>query len=145
MKKIVISIILLLIVIIAIIMYLYSTYQTNLIEVQKINSDYESYYNVELLGTTIISIINKTIDLNEKNDIPKKENGEYQENDTNSIIITVQFKGNEDKVYTYRMEAIAKQGSEAFIKNFAGISFKCTKIEYHEKTKMVKSLFIEQI
>lgn len=145
MKKIVILTIIILIVIMSAIMYFYSTYQSKLIEAQKINKDYESYYDVELLGTTVISIINKTINLNNQNGISKKENGEYQENDTNSIIITVQFKGNEDKIYTYRMEAIAKQGTEAFVKNFGGFTFKCTKMEYHEKTKIVKSLFIEQI
>lgn len=148
LKKIVIPLIIIVIVITTIItaiIFSINNYKSNLKEIQQLNSDYESYYNTELLGTTVISIINKTISLNEKNGIEKNNKGEYLENDTNSIIITVQFKGNEDKIFTYRMEAIGKQGSEAFVKNFGGFTFKCTKIEYHEKTKMVKSLFIEQI
>lgn len=145
LKKIVISFIIVLIVIISVSTYCYNSYQKELNEAQKLNKDYESYYNIELLGTSIISIINKSIYLNEKNGIEKNEKGEYIPNDTNSINITVQFIGNEEKIYTYKMEAIAKQGTEAFVKNFGGITFKCTKIEYHEKTKKVKNLFIEQI
>ena len=48
-----------------------------------------------------------------------------------SIIIEVKFI-EADQIF--RMEAIAKQGSEAFIKNYNTMSFKCIKKEYHEKT-----------
>jgi len=145
LKKVIISFIIILIAVISVTTYYYYTYKVQSNEIQKINKDYESYYDIELLGTNIISIINKTINLNEKNGIAKNEKGEYQENDTNSIIVTVQFIGQNNEIFTYRMEAIAKQGTEAFVQNFGAITFKCTKIEYHEKTKMVKSLFIEQI
>ncbi len=145
MKKIIISFIIIAIIVITAVVYCNNVYQSKLRELQKVNSDYESYYNVEVLGTDIISIINKTIDLNEKNEVAKNEKGEYQENDTNSIIITVKFKGKDDEEFIYRMENIARQGSIEFVKNFGAISFKCTNIEYHEKTKAVKSLFIEQM
>lgn len=107
------------------------------------NKPYETYYKQEILGTTLISIINKAIDDNEKNGVDKpKECIYYQENETNSIKITVQFLEADKPIY---MEDIAKQTSETFISFFATASFKCTKIEYHEKTNYVKSLYFEQI
>ena len=145
LKKKVIFFIIIIVVIATAVIYYIGNYQMQLNELKKINSNYELYYDKEILGTDIISIINKTMDWNEQNDIPKNEKGEYQENDTNSIIITVKFKGIEDQEFIYRMEAIAKQGSVEFVKNFGGITFKCTNIEYHEKSKMIKSLFIEQM
>lgn len=107
------------------------------------NKTYESYNEKEILGTTLISIINKTIDQNEKNAIPKQEDSIYYiDNGENSIQIQVKFLESDNII---RMEDIAKQETENFIKYFATATFKCTSIEYHEKTNMIKSLYFEQI
>ena len=107
------------------------------------NKTYESYYEQEILGTTLISIINKTIDQNEKNAIPKEQNSIYYiDNGENSMQIQVKFLESDNII---KMEDIEQQETENFIKYFATSTFKCTKIEYHPKTNMVKSLYFEQI
>lgn len=106
------------------------------------NKVYESFYNKEVLGTDIISLLNKTIDSNEKNLVDKDDNGNYIENDKDSIKIDIKFKELEKNI---NMETINKVGMQNFWKNFATFNFKCTKIEYHSKTNNVKYLYFEQI
>ena len=88
-----------------------------------------------------ISIINKTIDNNEKNDIQKDENNIYIEDNEKSVKIYVKFLESDN---IFDMEAISNNGIENFIQNYATFSFKCTKIDYH-KNGNVKSLFFEEI
>ncbi len=111
---------------------------------KKNNKMYEDVYRQEsILGTTLISIINKAMDTNVRNGVPKKENSiYYEDNQENSIAITVKFLEKDESV---QMEAIAEKESEAFVKYFATATFKCTKIDYHPKTNYVKSLYFEQI
>lgn len=145
MKKIIITLAIIIICIVCITLYFIYQNNQNLQIMREANQDYESFYQKETYGTNVMSLMNKAINDNQKNAIAKDDKGNYIENDTNSIIITVQFKGQDDEIFEYRMEQIAKQGSEAFIKNFGAISFKCTKIEYHEKTKIIKSMYFEQL
>ena len=56
--------------------YVYN-YRVNMVETQKINKEYQSYSNVQMLGTELISIINKTTDINNNHNIPKDENNYY--------------------------------------------------------------------
>jgi len=119
-------------------------YRSQKIEDQKINKQYESYQNIEILGTELISLINKTMDLNERNEIPKDDSGNYVDNKEKSIRIYVKFMNN-DKFVTIPMESIANKGSEAFINVYSTENFKCTEIEHYEKTKNVKSLTFEEI
>lgn len=110
---------------------------------QENNKQYEKYYEQEILGVDLISIINKTINNNEKNRISKKDNSiYYEDNQENSVYINIKFLEN-DK--TFRMEEIAAQKTENFVEFFSIAKFKCSKIQYHEKTKYVKSLYFEQI
>ena len=106
------------------------------------NKTYESYYNKEVLGTDIISIINKATDSNKKNDIKIGKDGNYIDNEKNSIRIEIKFL-ELDKVIT--MERINNVGIEKFWSNYGALSFKCTKIEYHEKTHRVKYMYFEEV
>lgn len=109
----------------------------------KHNQQYEVYCNKNILGTDLISLINKAIDYNEKNNVPKQENSIYYiNNNTNSIQISVKFIEN-DK--TIKMEDIAEKETENFIKFFATSTFICNDIKYHEQTKNVQSMYFEQI
>lgn len=117
-------------------------YQAMIARAKKANLEYESYTNNTILGSSLMTLINKVIDNNEKNDVEKDENNLYISNDTNSVIIEVKFIEAEQ---TFRMEAISKLGSEAFIKNYNTMSFKCMKKEYHEKTKNISYLYFEQV
>lgn len=142
MKKSIIIIITITLVIIAAVTYSVYSNKTSKTEADKINTTYKSFYNQEVLGSDVISLINKTIDYNETNNIKKDNSGNYIENDTNSIKIDVKFS-ELNKVIS--METINTQGINQFAKNFGAFSFKCTKIEYHEKTNIVKYLYFEQV
>ena len=127
---------------IVILTYFYYNYEQGKIKVNQINSDYEYYINNEISGSALMTIINKTIDRNEKIQLTKDKQGKYIENEDNSIKIYIKFLES-DK--TFDMETISNAGSEAFIQNYNGMVFKCKKVEYHENTKQIKYMLFEQI
>lgn len=142
MKRNIIFIVAIFIVIIAIITYSFYNVQRIKKASDQNNKTYQSFYCQEVLGTDLISVINKAIDSNEKNGVDKNEKGHYIDNNKNSISIEIKFKEQEQ---TIKMEAIEKQGEQKFIALFAATSFKCTKIEYHQKTNNVKYMYFEQV
>ena len=139
MKKKITLILVIFLIILSISIYFIYSYRKNTIESQKINNEYKSYYNVQMLGTELVSILNKTADINEKNEIQKDSEGLYRDNDVNSIKIYIKFKYKEE-YKTLEMEKILNNGVENFIKSYAAASFKCENINYHSKTKNVKEL-----
>ena len=129
MKKIIICILSIFVIIICIVVYGVYQKNENTAQIGVDNKTYESYENKEVLGTDIISIINKATDSNKKNDIKIGEDGNYIDNGKNSIRIEIKFL-ELDKVIT--MERINNVGIEKFWSNYGALSFKCTKIEYHD-------------
>ena len=142
MKKIIICILSVFLIVICIVGYSFYQKNENTAQISVDNKTYKSYYNKEVLGTDIISVINKATDSNEKNDIKIGEDGNYIEDEKNSIRIEIKFK-ELDKVIT--MEKINNVGIEKFWSNYGALSFKCTKIDYHEKTHRVKYMYFEEI
>jgi len=142
MKKIIICILSIFLIVICIVVYGVYQKNENTAQIGVDNKTYESYENKEVLGTDIISIINKATDSNEKNDIKIGEDGNYIDNGKNSIRIEIKFL-ELDKVIT--MERINNVGIEKFWSNYGALSFKCTKIEYHEKTHRVKYMYFEEV
>jgi len=141
-KSIFVILTILFIIVIAISLYIHNAQKLENIAI-KHNQQYEEYCNKEILGTDLISLINKAIDYNEKNNVKKQENTIYYiNNNTNSIQITVKFIEN-DKII--KMENIAEKQTENFIKFFATATFKCNDIQYHKQTKNVKSMYFEQV
>lgn len=116
----------------------------NLIAIKKENAIYEEYKNKEVFGTKVASIINKATNSNLKNEVKKDEKGFFIENDTNSIKVEIKLL-NEKSLKTYQMETIQKVGTKGFVQNFNLILFKCTNIEYHDRTKKVAKIIFEQI
>ncbi len=142
MKKFLIIMSIIILIILAAVAYNYNLYRTTELRTQKLNHEYEVFTEGEILGTSLITIINKAVDNNEKNGIKTNDNNMYIENDTTSIKIEVKFLESEN---IFPMEKIQKLGSEEFIKNYAVMSFKCTKKEYHKKTNNIKYMLFEQI
>lgn len=93
-------------------------------QVGKYNLEYETYLNQTMLGTEVVTAMNKAIDQNEKNKIPKDERNYYIDNGENSIKIYVKMI-TIDK--TYPMEEFYNNGMITFVKNFNLIEFKCTR------------------
>lgn len=130
-------------IIIAVSAYMVYNYRKAVIDSQKINESYKSYYQKQMLGTELISILNRTVDINEKNQIAKNEEGLYIENNNNSIKIYVSFKYKDD-YETIAMEKILNSGIDNFREVYSAASFKCTDIKYHEN-KNVKELTFTEI
>ena len=152
MKKTFLILLSIFIIIVLILVFAIHTSEKRKALVDDYNKTYTVYENREIMGTELISLINKAIDDNEKNNVEKQENTIYYENNNkNSIQITVQFlnaeKGKEDELSEeiIPMENIARQTSESFMQFYSTAKFKCTKIEYHENTNFVKSLAFEQV
>lgn len=140
-KKIIILLVAVL-VIVAIFAYNFYSYRIKKNEITQINRAYESFLDKQVLGTDVMSVINKATNSNEKNEVKKNEDGYYIDNDKNSIHVEVKFQ-ELDKVVS--MEAISGQGYNQFVYNFGAASFKCTKIEYHQNTGNIKYMYFEQI
>lgn len=141
MKKGIILIVTITVIIIASISYVYLNYKTNLKIAQKENEQFESYYNQEIFGPDLVTVMNKAIDNNVKNQIEKDNKGHYVENNTNSLQIDIKFL---DSEVILKMEDLYRAGTSDFINYYNQIKFKCTKIEYHSNQK-VKYMLFEQI
>lgn len=141
MKKFIIFLVVILI-IIATVSYIYLDYKVSYDIAKKENYQFESYYNQEIFGPDVATVINKAVDKNSTNNISKDNKGNFIENNTNSIKIDIKFL-DDDK--THKMEEIFNNGIGSFMQYYSQIKFKCTKIEYHESTKKIKYMLFEQI
>lgn len=130
-----------LIVIIALSIMLVNTKSNNK-KLQQVNAEYEYYLNRTIFGTELVTLINKAIDNNKKEELEKDENGFYIPNETSSILITVQMLNVEE---TYQMEKIFALGTEQFIELFNSSKFISEEITYHEKTKRIATILFKQV
>ncbi|OKZ57014.1 MAG: hypothetical protein BHV99_03015 [Clostridium sp. 26_21] len=141
MKKVIIFLVTI-VIIVCIIAFQYNSYKRNQNSISSENAEFEKYTNNEIYGIDLATIVNKSIDKNEKNKILKDEKGFFIQNDENSIEVEIHIKENDT---TYKMEQIYKQGTEQFVQFFINEKFKCSKVEYHEKTDRIKYMLFEQI
>ena len=141
MKKILIFLIFV-VVILSILLINYNSYALQKSKISAENEEFEVYLNKDIFGIDIASVINKAIDKNTKNGIKKDENNLFIQNNENSIEIEVYLTEGEQ---IYKMEQIYKQGTEQFVQFFIDAKFKTSKVEYHEKTGLIKYILFEQI
>ncbi len=130
------------IIIIAGISYLYLNGRIMHYEAEKENKHFSTFYQQEIYGTELVTILNKAVDNNERNEVLKNEKGRYLNNDLNSIEIKIKMLDNEK---SYPMETIYDGGIDKFIHYYSEIKFKCVEIQYHTATNKVKYLLFEQI
>ena len=124
MKKVILLILAISAIIIATISYIYMTNKANYEMVQRQNVQYESYYQQEIYGPDLATLINKAVDDNNKNEVAKTQKGKYIENTTNSIRIDIKFT---DDNTIHAMEEIYNGGISTFIQYYNQIKFKCTR------------------
>ena len=141
MKKIAIFIVSV-IVILAVFTYVYYNYKAKKSDIDSNNMIYKSVYEKEISGNDLATIINKALDTNEKNFIQKDENGLFIENNENSIKIEIKFKQSD---HVFPMEKIYENKVSEFIRLYGQAIFKCTKMEYHKKTKFIKYLYFQEV
>lgn len=120
----------------------FSAYKIEKDRIITYNSEFEQYKNKELFGLDLATVINKAIDQNTKNEVLKDDKGNFISNDENSIEIEIYMKDNEK---IYKMETFYNAGTEKFVEYYGSIKFKCSKIEYHEKTGRIKYIYFEQL
>ena len=137
MKKILAVILIVMIIIVTFFVLNYKNLQTKKQEINNFNLVYENYNKDNLNGLDITTLINKATSNNEKYSIPKDEQGLYVLDDEYSIEIYVTMIINET---TYRMERIDSLGINSFVAYFGQVSFKCTDIQYHQKTGRIASM-----
>lgn len=148
MKKAYIYFFCIVLLILAIIVGKYYNYKAKYAEIKEFNLQFEYYYQKEIYGTEIATVINKAVDNNEKNEVEKEElekNNKkiysYIANDENSINIDIKIIDNNK---TYKMESLYQGEITKFVQNYNYILFKCTEIEYNKNGKVSYMLF-EQI
>lgn len=129
------------VIIVAIVGVRYISYKSEYNAVRRENADFEKYKDQEVYGLDVASIMNKAVDKNTKNKIEKDDNGNFIQNDENSIEIEIYMSDNET---TYKMENIYDAGTEQFVQYYGKIKFKCSNIEYHKKTGRIKYILFEQ-
>ena len=84
MKKIALFFLIIVVIVVGI-SYIYLNYQVGYNTAKKENNQFESYYEKEIYGAELTSIINKAIDNNSKNQVEKDKKGNYIDNNQNSI------------------------------------------------------------
>ena len=122
--------------------YMFLNYKANYNISKKANLEFENYLNVEVSGIDLVTVMNRAIDSNERNEVEKNKKGIYQDNENNSISIEVKITDNDT---IYQMETFEKSGMQNFLTYYGNIKFKCTNIKYHKTTKKVKYMLFEQI
>ena len=138
MKKVIYGILLLVVIIIGVFFTWYKQNLQMLNDIKSFNNEYEGYLDREISGVDLTTIINKAIENNNKNEIPKNEDGTYKNDGESSIEIIIK-PTEEGKAYP--MEAFEKVGIREFTKNFGGVVFKSVKVEYHKNGKISKIYF----
>ena len=122
--------------------YLYLNYISISNDASNSNKNYENLLNKTITGTEFATYINQIIDKNTKNSVEKDSKGYYINNNENSIIVEIKFKDSDN---IFRIEQISNNGIEKFINLYANLNFKCTKIEYHKKTKLISYMYFEEV
>ena len=129
------------VIIVALVGYKYISYKNECNNIQKENADFDKYKDQDVYGLEIASMMNKAIDKNTKNKIEKDDQGNFIQNDKNSVEIEIYMTDNET---TYKMETIYNAGTEQFVQYYANINFKCSKVEYHKNGKIKYMLFEQE-
>lgn len=122
--------------------YLYLNYISISKATSNSNKNYENLLDKTITGSEFATYINQIIDKNTKNSVEKDSKGYYINNNENSIIVEIKFKDSDN---IFRIEQISNNGIEKFINLYANLNFKCTKIEYHKKTKLISYLYFEEV
>ena len=149
MKK---FIILLVVAIIAACVIVYARFQfkVNQSMVNFENNPYTSILNKEISAAELATLINKAMNKNVDNEVLRDPDGFFIENNVNSIKMDIKFviedvEEEKETDYILAAEQIEKSDLNEFILAFSSAKFKCTRIDYHPRSKLVKYLYIEQL
>lgn len=144
MKKILIIIIISVITVVAVFTGKYIELSKQKAEVKKINNEFLAYQKSIVKINRIVTLMNRAIDINNKNNIEKDENGIYKENNTNSIKVYLKVKSSDSKMEMERLMLNDKAGVEKVEYAFSDLIFEMTDVEYHEKQDKLNPLRLKK-
>ena len=150
-KNIIICVVFLLLIIGSI--YFLDNYKKTKLKTNEYNNQFNIYLNKEISASDLTSLINKVIDLNEKNNIQKDDKKLYIENEENSIRIDIEFlpiTGEKDEQLVFPMERLNEKGLNEFRElyennEYVNFRFKAIEIDYHNKSKKLKYIKFKEI
>lgn len=149
MRKILILVFISVIAITSIVFVKFTEYSRMVTEITQINKEYLAYQNSNIQINTIVSLMNKAIEQNKKNNISQNDDKLFNENDTNSIKIYIETKSSDGKqMIRIPMENLIlndKIGVERVEYAFSDLLFKINDVKYHEKTGQVKQVVFTEI
>ena len=146
MKKLISIIFIVVIIIIIIVFVKYKEEQRVLKDIKKINNEFIIYEGRKIQINTLNTLMNKAIQYNYDNNIEQDGKGNFLENDTNSIKIYVELPIDNTTVSMERLLINKNQTGRTEKVEFAFSEslFEIKNIEYHNKTKQIKSItFVE--
>ena len=141
-KKFLIIFVLIVLVIVGSIICLGFTSKNNKKDLKNYNHEYEQYLDKTITGVDLATLVDKAINQNEENKIKKDTYMHYIEDEKNSIKIEIKIKKTRK---TYPMEEFYNNDMDRFIEFFGNEKFKCTGIEYHDKSGKLSKMFFKQI
>jgi hypothetical protein len=129
--------------IIGIVSVFYGWYKNNvqaLKEINNFNLQYENKTEGNITGVDLTTLLNKSIDNNERYSIEKKSDGTFEDDGKYSIKIYVQLVANESY---FPMEALeqSEKGISGFTSAYGTAIFKCQKKEYHTNGRISELYF----
>ena len=135
------------------IIYFLDNYKKTKLKTNEYNNQFNIYLNKEISASDLTSLINKVIDLNEKNNIQKDDKKLYIENEENSIKIDIEFlpiTGEKDEQLVFPMERLNEKGLNEFRElyennEYVNFRFKAIEIDYHNKSKKLKYIKFKEI
>ncbi len=142
------SIIILMVALIAIISIVFANYveyRNKKNEIKKFNDEFTIYENSEVQINTLITLMNRAIEENKKNNITQDEQNMFLENDENSIKVFLEIKSRGSMIPMEDLILGEKAGIEKVSYAFSDMNFKITNIEYHQKTGQVKKIIFTAI
>lgn len=122
--------------------YIYNDKKSDLNSRRAKNNYYEKVYEKEITTNQLLSIINKTVNEKQTTNYIKDQSGKYIDNSENQVKITIKFKDIDEDI---NAEQIYKNDNNKFKELYNKVTFKCTKIEYNQKTKLVNYVHFEEI
>lgn len=149
MRKILILVFISVIAITSIVFVKFIEYSRMVTEITQINKEYLAYQNSNIQINTIVSLMNKAIEQNKKNNIMQNDDKLFNENNTNSIKIYIETKSSDGKqMIRIPMENLIlndKIGVERVEYAFSDLLFKINDVKYHKKTGQVKQVVFTEI
>ncbi|MBR3325038.1 MAG: hypothetical protein IKG14_03220 [Clostridia bacterium] len=121
--------------------YIYEEAKISQNEKIAFNNSFEKLLNKQISGNDLATIINRAVENNINNDVEKNSSGFFIDNSTNSMSIDIKFVDNDSVI---KAEKLVENDLSKFIDLYNLSDFTLIKINYHEKTNLVKYLYFEE-